>query len=203
MLSDAYDYFLEDLRQYRASSLASLPYGYADGDPYDCPELQRFLTRHVFPFVSSDKVACEIGSGGGRMTQYLAGFKKVFAVDYWQEMHDDREKHRPMKNVVPVVTEGINLPGVPLLDFVLSFDTFTYCTPDELSLYLKAIAGYLRPRASVVFDYYRHGAKKIDSRGVRYKFDELDELVQQAGYQILTYDSSTFKKKDVVELYCN
>ena len=56
------------------------------GNPETRQILKKIRENFVNPFVNEEHIAIEIGSGGGRWTQYLLNFKRLYCVDLNQKM---------------------------------------------------------------------------------------------------------------------
>ena len=55
-------------------------YGLEWGDPEFVEPLRFIRDRYLLPQVNNDHCAVEIGSGGGRWTRYMLGFRKLYAL---------------------------------------------------------------------------------------------------------------------------
>lgn len=53
-------------------------YGLQWGDPQNHPALRWVRDHYLSPYVTPDHTAVEIGPGGGRWTQYLLGFGRLY-----------------------------------------------------------------------------------------------------------------------------
>ena len=112
--------------------------------------------------------ALEIGSGGGRWTDYLKACQSVVCVDVNSVMLDlVRERFSDQDNLSFVLTEGSNLPGVAddSIDFVFSHDVFVHVDPLEVYDYLAEIRRVLTDDGTVVIHYAdqdKKGAQKND-----------------------------------------
>lgn len=67
-------------------------YGLEWGDPECDPPLVYVKNHFLLEHLSTDATVLEIGPGGGRWTRYLLAAKKVYAVDYHQELLDELAK---------------------------------------------------------------------------------------------------------------
>jgi len=192
--------YLEDLEAHKMSKRPDAMYGVAWGDPSRDPKLWQFINRFIQPFVRSDKVACEIGSGGGRITQYLTGFQKIYAVDYFAEMHEEMRKHLDHEYIHEVLTSGTDFPGMSLVDYTVSFDTFIYFEPATFRDYLQRLSFYLRPEAEVIIQYASKFKEASRPGLVGYAPSSARTLVQQAGYFIREEENKLLPESNILRL---
>ena len=88
-------------------------YGYEWGDPGSCPPLVYVRDHFVVPYIDSSQTALEIGPGGGRWTQYLLGFEKLYLVDYYNELLTETRKSFNRQNMVFIKNNGDDFSDVP------------------------------------------------------------------------------------------
>jgi SAM-dependent methyltransferase len=179
-------------------------YGIGWGDPeVDTP--LRFIRNHwLLPYVADDQIAVEIGPGGGRWTQYLLGFKKVFAVDYYPELLEQLRKSFHKPNLVLVQNSGTDFPGIPLhgVDFVFSFGTFVHLEPELIEDYLRNIREILKPGGNVVIHYSDKNkimARK-NSTFVETTPDIMRSMVREAGFEIAEEDLTTLWHSSLIRI---
>ncbi|HEU5397089.1 MAG TPA: hypothetical protein VFV81_07970, partial [Verrucomicrobiae bacterium] len=67
-------------------------YGLEWGDPENSPPLQYIRDHFLLPYVRPETTVLEIGPGGGRWTRYMLPARKIYAVDFHQELLDELEK---------------------------------------------------------------------------------------------------------------
>lgn len=131
-------------------------YGMHWADPEALPSLKAVIERYIKPFVNSSKICLEIGPGGGRWTQYLLGFKKIYAVDYHQELIDEFNKNFSVyPNIECIKNDGTNFPGVPKksVDFLFSFGVFVHLDIDLIDIYLRNMREILHEKSTVFIQY--------------------------------------------------
>src|SRR5713226_3138814 len=88
-------------------------YGLEWGDPETVEPLQFIKDRWVIPYVRPDHIAVEIGPGGGRWTRYLLGFRRLYVVDYYQEVLAELRRNFDRPNMVFLHNAGTDFPGIP------------------------------------------------------------------------------------------
>jgi cyclopropane fatty-acyl-phospholipid synthase-like methyltransferase len=119
----------------------------------DRGDLLAVRRKFLDPFVSAEKICLEIGSGGGRWTQYLLGCKALTCVELNSEMFDYiRKRFDDPKNVSYVTTTGHDLPSVPQehVDFIFSFGTFVHLEMEIIARYVEAMSFVMRSGADVI-----------------------------------------------------
>jgi len=134
------------------------------GDPEQVQNLARVRDHFLLPFVRPDRNALEIGSGGGRWTQYLLGCARVTCVDIHPQMfHYLLERFGARPDLAFCHTSGTDFPHVPeqSIDFAFSFGTFVHLDPSLIDAYLVSLRDVLRPGADLVLQY----ADKAKPRG--------------------------------------
>lgn len=180
-------------------------YGLEWGDPDSLPPLEYVRDHFLSPYVSSDSTIVEIGPGGGRWTRYMLGAKRIFAVDYHQELLDELRKnlaHDNRRNVVYVKNNGDDFPGIPVnsIDFVFSFGAFVHLDMDIIDRYLKNMVSLLRPQANAVI-HYSDKTKPVAQRNVSFSDNDperMRELVHSHGYSIYEEDVKTMWHSSII-----
>ncbi|HWA90313.1 MAG TPA: class I SAM-dependent methyltransferase [Rhizomicrobium sp.] len=170
-------------------------YGLHWGNPDTAPALRKVRDHWLLPYVQADKVALEIGPGGGRWTRYMLPFKALYAVDYHAELLTELRKNFPQPNIVEVLNTGTDFPGVPprSVDFVFTFGTFVHLDLDIVEAYLRNLKAVVKPDAQLVFQYPDKTKQQArDNPG----FAENDPtrmaaLVEATGYRIVEQDITT------------
>lgn len=170
-------------------------YGLEWGDPEFCPPLRFVLKTFLAPHLGAGRRIVEIGPGGGRWTRYMLDAEVIHAVDYHQEILDELKRAFPEPNVVPVLNNGTDFPGIPpgSVDLVFSYGTFTHLDLDLIDAYLANIRPLLKASSSVVLNYSDH-TKPMSRQN--WKFADNDpvrmrQLIERHGYEILEEDTVT------------
>jgi len=178
-------------------------YGDRWGDPEKSTKLIAIRKRFIEPYLDVDKVALEVGSGGGRFTQYLLPFKKIYCVDINAEMFDYLRRRFPqVKNLEFVHSSGSDIPGVPngSIDFVWSFGTFVHIEVPELRGYLEAFKPLLRPNARLTIHYTDKTKPEAMRQAVLAQMtrSRMHDLLATHGYRILEEDVEQMIHSNVV-----
>jgi cyclopropane fatty-acyl-phospholipid synthase-like methyltransferase len=183
--------------------LAPPLYGLEWGDPDVVEPLKFIRDRYVLPYVDARHDAVEIGPGGGRWTRYLVGFKKLYAVDYHQELLDELKRNfRRRGNISFIRNNGTDFPGIASgsIDYLFSFGTFVHLEFHLIEAYLAAIRSIVRSKANIVIQY--SDKTKVMAQ-LNQGFAEntparMREAVQAAGFNILEEDTTSLWHSSVV-----
>ena len=97
----------------------------------------------------------EIGPGGGRWTRYLLGARRLYLIDYHQELLDELARSFRGSKLTMIRNNGSDFPGVPAgcVDFLFSFGCFVHLDLDIIESYLDNIAAVLKPDGIAVLHY--------------------------------------------------
>ena len=163
-------------------------YGMHWGDPETVPALQNVRDRFLTPYVSPTQTALEIGPGGGRWTRYLVDCEKVYLVEYHKELLDELKVHFRQPNLVHVLNNGNDFPGVPprSVGFLFSFGTFVHLDLEIIDRYLANMRAVLRPGSQVVIQYSDKTKQQAkDNTGFSENTPErMRQLVLAHGYHV-------------------
>ena len=132
-------------------------YGLEWGDPEFVEPLRFIRDRYLLPQVNNDHCAVEIGSGGGRWTRYMLGFRKLYAVDYYSALLEEIAKNVKAPNIKLIKNNGTDFPGIDdrSVDYLFSFGTFVHLDGYLIQAYLGNMKRILKAgaRANVVIHY--------------------------------------------------
>jgi len=171
-------------------------YGFDWGDPETVEPLTFIKNRWVIPYVKSDQTAVEIGPGGGRWTQYLLGFQRLYVVDYYEELLSElRRNFGRYSNVVFVHNAGTDFPGIPEgeIDFVFSFGTFVHLDAPIVEAYLHNVKAILKHGGNAVI-HYADQTKVMAQENPGFSQNNPDmmrRMVRGAGFKVLEEDLTT------------
>lgn len=177
-------------------------YGLEWGDPEIVEPLKFIRDRYVLPYVHGDQYAVEIGPGGGRWTQYLLGFRKLYVVDYHAELLEELKKNFNKPNMEFIKNNGTDFPGVKerSIDYLYSFGTFVHLDTQLIEAYLTNMKPILKPGANVVIQY----SDKTKIMGQINKAfsentpEEMRHMVLGDGYKILEEDLTTMWHSSII-----
>jgi SAM-dependent methyltransferase len=192
--------FAREVQQFAAEDSH---YGDRWGDPETSYKLTSIRSRFLTPFIKSGQTALEIGSGGGRFTQYLLPFNRVYCVDINKEMFDYLRKRFPSANNLEFITSGgCDIPDVPpdSVDFVWSFGTFVHIEEPELVGYLKAFKPLLKSDARLTLHYTDKNKPEAQRQKVLAQMtrERMHELLADQGYRIIDEDADTLDHSNVI-----
>jgi phospholipid N-methyltransferase len=189
-------------RLYGAPKPARDIYGMQWGDPDRAPPLNFIRNQYLFPLISPEKTGVEIGPGGGRWTRYLAQMKRLYAIDYHQEMLDELAKRFDRPNIVRIKNNGADFPGVgdQEIDLVFSFDVFVHLDLPIIENYLASMERIMKPGAKAFLHYSdmtKIMARRISSFSQNTP-DTMRRMVSDAGYIIEQEDTTTMWHSSII-----
>ena len=182
-------------RAIRRELVAGGIYGIQWGDPDVWTPLRFIRDRYVVPFIKPEHTALDIGCGGGRWTRQLLGFKKVYAVDYYEDLLIEfRKSFRRYRHVTAIKNNGTDFPGVPpqSVDYILSFGCFGHINQGLIDSYLGNIKTILKPGGNAVVHY--SDKNKVMARGSGFSDntpEQMRAIVRGHGFKILEEDTTT------------
>ncbi len=105
-------------------------YGLEWGDPEVIPPLSYVREHFLIPYLSPNATIVEIGPGGGRWTRYMLNAKRIYAVDYHQELLSELKSNIDATNITYIRNNGNDFPNIQegSVDFLFSFGAF--CNPN-------------------------------------------------------------------------
>lgn len=157
-----------------------------------------FLT----PYVSPSATIVEIGPGGGRWTRYMLSARRIYAVDYHQELLDELRSRFNRPNIAFVKNSGDDFPGVPdgTADLIFSFGCFVHLDIDIIDRYLANMRRLLKTESNVVL-HYADKTKPLARSNDSFSNNDPEAmrmLVRRQGYIICEEDTVTMWHSDVV-----
>lgn len=177
------------------------------GDPETCEAYLEVRHRYLQPYLRPEQVIVEIGSGGGRWTQYLLPFAtrlKVVELNPESFDHLRRRFSDQIEKLEFVVTTGSEMAGVPTgsIDLVFTFDVFVHLEPEVIGGYLTEIERVLRP-GGIAIVHYSDKRKPIAAENPG--FSEMDRerieaLLAATALTILAHDEEVMFHSNLVVL---
>jgi SAM-dependent methyltransferase len=130
-------------------------YGLEWGDPEALAVLRHVRDHFLLPYVTAESTVLEIGPGGGRWTRYLLGARRIYLIDYHQELLDELARSFRDPRLTMIRNHGSDFPGVPegAVDFLFSFGCFVHLDLDIIEGYLDNVRGVLKPDGIAVLHY--------------------------------------------------
>jgi len=160
-------------------------------------EMKDLLTKYAAP------CACEIGCGGGRVTEHACKvFDVVHALDVSPVMIEECRKRINKLNKHNVTFHlcggvQINLPDESM-DVVFSHDVFVHFNLNVVYLYLKEIARVLKPAGHCILSFYNiMNEKTFNSfKDVSNGYNNVGILFQEKVHQIY------YITQEIMEQFC-
>jgi SAM-dependent methyltransferase len=159
-------------------------------------DLSKVVELYIEPYVTPEKVALEIGSGGGRWTRYLLDAKEIIIVELnpeffpylWRRFERDAAKFRFYE------TSGYELAGIELdhVDFVFSFGTFVHIDAEGIDSYLREIKRVLKKDGIAVIQY-ADKTKKLGRANPSFSDmspTKMENLLSGNGLELLDHDTN-------------
>ena len=119
--------------------------------------LAKVVKQYIRPYMDPGKRVMEIGSGGGRWTQYLLEAKELVVVEinsiffsYLKERFPGAASRMSFYNTGGYEMRGIDTASI---DFVFTFGTFVHVEPEGIHEYLGEIKRVLKPGSTAVVQY--------------------------------------------------
>lgn len=180
-------------------------YGNQWGDPEQVDILAKIRDRFITPYVYPSKTALEIGSGGGRWTQYMLGFGRTICVDIHDEMfHYLIERFGAVPQLSFCKTNGTEFPGIQArsVDYAFTFGTFVHLDPPIIAAYLASLRPILAPGANVVIQYAdKDKPMAAENDGFAMTTGPIMRgMIEAAGYTVVEEDTETLPHSNVVRL---
>lgn len=177
-------------------------YGLNWGDPERDQVLQYVRDHFLRPYISPQAVIAEIGPGGGRWTRYMLEAKKIYAVDYHQELLDELRSNFDRPNIEYIRNSGTDFPGVPnnAVDLIFTFGTFVHLELDVIKSYLVNMKRLLKPFATAVV-HYSDKTKEAARRNVTFSENDPEKmraLVRACGYELHEEDTQSLRHSSIV-----
>ena len=177
-------------------------YGLEWGDPKASPPLRYVRDHFLRPYVSPRTTVVEIGPGGGRWTRYMLDAKRVYAVDYHQELLDELRSNFHSETLSYIKNDGDNFPGVPdrSVDLIFSFGAFVHFDIDLIGRYLQHMKPLLKPDANVIL-HYSDKTKPLAKMTAAFSENDPDRmrrLIEAQGYCIHEEDTKTLHHSSLV-----
>jgi cyclopropane fatty-acyl-phospholipid synthase-like methyltransferase len=174
------------------------------GHPESFAPLLEVRRRFIDPYFVPGSTVLEIGSGGGRWTQYFRSAGQLVVVEFNPESFDCLHKRFPDLRFAPYQTSGYEMDGVETasVDLVFTFDVFVHLEPDGIKAYLIEIERVLKP-GGVAIVHYGDIRKDIarDNPGFsRMTRALMEELIAATHLRVLSHDEDIMFHSNLVAL---
>lgn len=177
-------------------------YGLEWGDPDVVPPLTYVRDHFLKPYISPNTTVVEIGPGGGRWTQYMLKAKRLYAVDYHQELLNELKSNFDAGNIAYIKNNGDDFPNIKdgSVDFLFSFGTFVHLDVDIIDRYLRNMKALLNKGSNAVIQY-SDKTKPLGKGNAGFSENDPDrmrELILSHGYSIYEEDVKTLWHSSIV-----
>jgi ubiquinone/menaquinone biosynthesis C-methylase UbiE len=174
------------------------------GCPEDFPPLLEVRRRFVELYFRPGQTVVEIGSGGGRWTQYFVTAGLLIVVEFNPESFACLRRRFPDLRFTPYLTSGYEMTGVAdsSADLVFTFDVFVHIEPEGIGAYLLEIERVLKPDGVAVVHY--GDIRKIIAREnpgfSRMTRAMMEELIGATRLRVLDHDEESMFHSNLVVL---
>ena len=170
-------------------------YGLHWGDPETDGVLKVIRDEWLLPYVNPDHDAVEIGPGGGRWTRYMLEFRRLYVVDYHQELLDELRTNFAQENITTIKNNGNDFPSIApkSIDFLFSFGVFVHLDVNIIEKYAAAMKSIMKDDGDIVIQYADKD-KEDAKRNPAFSENNpriMRSLIEKAGFRIVQEDTKS------------
>jgi ubiquinone/menaquinone biosynthesis C-methylase UbiE len=179
--------------------------GYAWGDPDESGPEKTKKYRHlgdyykikeeyILPHINKDTTVLELGSYGGKWTQYFEKAKHIWCVDLVPEAYELLVEALPSLPTEFYETEGNEFRGVPdgSVDFIFCIDTLHKSSIDIIQDYLVECKRILKQTGKMCIHLPAEEMEACNSLGfTSLTKKQITESLEQSGFKDYVLDYST------------
>lgn len=174
------------------------------GDPRSFAPLLEVRRRFLDPYFTPGDTVLEIGSGGGRWTQYFESAGRLIIVEFNSESFDYLRHRFPDLHFTAYQTSGYEMAGVASssVDLVFTFDVFVHIEPEGIKDYLFEIERVLKPGGAAVVHYgdIRKQIARENPGFSRMTRARMEELIAATRLRVLDHDEEIMFHSNLVTL---
>ena len=174
------------------------------GHPDSFTPLLEVRRRFIEPYFAPGGTVLEIGSGGGRWTQFFRSAGRLIVVEFNPESFDYLRRRFPELRFTPYQTSGYEMDGIEAasVDLVFTFDVFVHLEPDGIKTYLFEVERVLK-HGGVAVIHYGDIRKEIarDNPGFsRMTRALMEEFIAATRLSVLSHDEDIMFHSNLVAL---
>ena len=174
------------------------------GDPERFEPLLEVRRRFIDPYFTAGSTVLEIGSGGGRWTQYFQRAGRLVVVEFNPESFACLRHRFPDLSFTAYQTSGYEMGGVATasVDLVFTFDVFVHLEPEGIKAYLIEIERVLKPGGVAVVHYgdIRKEIARENPGFSRMTRARMEELIAATRLRVLDHDEEIMFHSNLVAL---
>ena len=174
------------------------------GHPDSFTPLLEVRRRFIEPYFAPGSTVLEIGSGGGRWTQFFQNAGRLIVVEFNPESFDYLRRRFPDLRFTPYQTSGYEMDGVEAesVDLVFTFDVFVHLEPAGIRAYLSEIERVLKPGGVAVVHYgdIRKEVARENPGFSRMTRSLMEELIAATRLRVLKHDEEIMFHSNLVAL---
>jgi SAM-dependent methyltransferase len=174
------------------------------GDPESFAPLLEARRRFIDPYFVPGGTVLEIGSGGGRWTQYFLDAGELIVVEFNAEAFDYLRARFPRRPFTAYHTSGYEMHGVETasVDFLFTFDVFVHLEPSGIAEYLHEIERVLRPGGVAVVHYgdIRKDIARDNPGFARMTRAIMESLIAETALRTIDHDDTIMFHSNLVAL---
>lgn len=199
--------------------------GYYEGDPMDPKSpssygdlsnmsiLHATYLRCIKPYISSEKIALEIGPGRGAWSRCMLGFKELHVMDpvlpevsgFWEYVGNHSHIHYHIVHDYSCQQLQYNS-----IDYMFSFGTLCHISWENIRLYAESLSTKLRPGADcfwMIADRYKYkestgmGIEELEQGPGRWygtSIEHICHILTHLGYTIVDPDVGTCLRDPII-----
>ncbi len=177
-------------------------YGLEWGNPETIEPLRYIKKQFILPYVNEQSTGLEIGPGGGRWTQYLLKFDRLYLVDYHQELLNELKSNFNQSNFIWIKNNGTDFPNIPKnsIDFLFSFGVFVHLDLELIEEYLNNIFLIAKSNSNLVIQYSDKD-KILGQKNPGFSDnnpEKMIRMIKKVGFKILEEDRTSLWHSSIV-----
>ena len=129
-------------------------------------------------------------------------FKKIYAVEYYEELQNEFKKNFNKKNIICIKNNGTDFPGINdgSIDFIWSFGVFVHLEVNIIEEYLYNMKRIMK-KGAVASIQYSDKTKEAAIHNIGFSQNNpkmMRECVKKLDYKIIKEDINTLPHSSVI-----